>query len=50
MDLFELGYYLYKLIFFPCEVNSYEFTIRVYWAFTSLRKLSSLTTLVSVTR
>ena len=29
MDLFELGYYLYQL-FFLCEVNSYEFTIRVY--------------------
>ena len=28
MDLFELGYYLYKLLFFPCEVNSYEFTGR----------------------
>jgi len=46
MDLFELGYYLYKLFFFLCEVNSYEFTIRVYWALTSLRKLSSLTTLI----
>jgi len=30
MDLFELGYYLYNLYFFPCEVNSYEFMIRVY--------------------
>jgi len=32
-------------IFFHVKVNSYKFTSRVYWTLTSLRRLSSLTTL-----
>ena len=40
--------FIYILLLFLYDVDSYEFTSRVYEILTSLRKLSSLITLVTL--